>query len=288
MTHPTLDHGPRLSSSCRATALAAAGILLCATPATMAQEFPPSDATDAAAMRLSLAQSGASLAALQADASRQMFRQSQVRYQAGLASFPSFLQAQSALVEADVRLKYAELNVEEIEAGGGPVRTEISAPLVDGRDFVSERLQIEFDSFAVRSTNLEQIIEIAEAEIDAGVATPESIGPLTVDRARLAAEAERIRESLDLRQSFLDGVIDARTAELEFLLRSALARRQAAEAAVAHLREANSLLQVRFEAGTVGSDEVSALTTELLQAESAMLTARTEIDMIEQELARQD
>jgi hypothetical protein len=211
-----------------------------------------------------------------------------VRYQAGLASFPSFLQAQSALVEADVRLKYAELNVEEIEAGGGPVRTEISAPLVDGRDFVSERLQIEFDSFAVRSTNLEQIIEIAEAEIDAGVATPESIGPLTVDRARLAAEAERIRESLDLRQSFLDGVIDARTAELEFLLRSALARRQAAEAAVAHLREANSLLQVRFEAGTVGSDEVSALTTELLQAESAMLTARTEIDMIEQELARQD
>lgn len=283
MTHTTLHHGPGYRHSCRATILAFAGLLLCGGSATLAQDR---SATDASEQRLELARSDASLAALQADASRQMFRESQVRYDAGVVSFNGFLRAHEAVADADARLKSAQLDVAEIAAGGGPIRTEISAPLVNGRDFVTERLQIEFESVALRSTNIEAFIKSAEAEVSAGVASSDSVRPLTVDRARLAAEAERIRETMALRRQFLDGAIDATAAELGLRLRQAIARRQVAEAEVAGLRVANDQMQAKFDAGTARSDEVSVVVTELRRAESDVRTAGTEIEMIERELTR--
>jgi hypothetical protein len=171
----------------------------------MAQDV---DAADRQAPLLTQARAVASLATEQADVSRQALQMAKVRWEGGLATYAEFAQAQRADSEADLRLKLAELDVAEIDAGGGPVRTEISAPLIDGRDFVSERLRIAFDAVSTQATLLEQHLKFAEARVQAGVATSDSVVALGIERARLAADAEQIRQTLALRQSSLAGAID--------------------------------------------------------------------------------
>ena len=186
----------------RAAVRIAAGAVLCAAPAAMAQDFA---APDRSAQLLTLAQSHASLASRQVELSRRALQSSVQRYEAGVGSFSDVRQARLAVLEADSGLKFAELDVRSIEAGGSPVRMDIAAPLIGGRDFVSERLQIEFDLVSGRATLLEETIEFTEARVLAGVEVSDSIAPLNVERARLAAEAERIRLDLAHRQAYLAG-----------------------------------------------------------------------------------
>jgi hypothetical protein len=161
------------------------------------------NAEGASALLLSLAREEASLAAEQLDTSRQLYERAQRAYGTGTSTFVEFLEAQQLFTDANDRLKLAELDIEEIESGGGPVRIDIAAPLVNGRDFLTERLNIAFDSISRRSTSLEQVIKFTEAEVEAGVATSDSVLPLTLERSRLAGEAERIRTMLALRQNEL-------------------------------------------------------------------------------------
>ncbi len=197
MMHRALHRSSGRGPSWSATIFSAAGFL-CTVPVAMAQD---AGATAGAVELLSQARSTASAAARHVDETRQIAQRVTRDYDTGTSSFVDFSEAQLALFEADMRLKIAELDVAEIEAGGGPVRLDLAAPLVDGRDFLSERLRIEFDVMARRSQHLEMVIKVTEAEVEAGVAMPNSIGPLTIERSRLAVEAERIRMTLELRHN---------------------------------------------------------------------------------------
>ncbi len=61
----------------------------------------------------------------------------------GLISNEETLTAKSASQEAAAELERAILDLEEVKASGEAPRNELYAPLVGGRDFVSERLEIE-------------------------------------------------------------------------------------------------------------------------------------------------
>jgi hypothetical protein len=196
----------RICARCRAAGRIVAGMLLCAAPATMAQDVA---SPDRSAQLLTLAQSRASLAAQQVEVSRQAFQSSTQRYEVGVGTFSDVRQARLAVLEADSGLRFAELDVTAIETGGSPVRMEVSAPLIGGRDFVSERLQIEFDLVSGRAALLEDTIEFTEARVLAGVEVSDSIAPLNIERAHLAAEAERIRLGLAQRQAYLAGSNDS-------------------------------------------------------------------------------
>lgn len=197
MTPRALHRGRRYRSSCGPTIVAAIVVLLFAVPGAPAQDAPAPDAAEL----LHLANTMASQAARKLEDARQAFQRARQGYETGTSSFADFSEAQLALADADMRLKIARLDVAEIEAAGGPVRIDLAAPLIDGRDFLSERLQIEFDLVARRSAHVEAIIELTEAEVEAGVAMPGSMGPLTIERSRLAVEAERIRTMLELRRN---------------------------------------------------------------------------------------
>ena len=184
-------------TSCGLAIFAAVIVLLHAVPEAAAQDV---EATDASEL-LTLAETMASQAALNLDQTRQTLQRARQSYDSGTSTFADLSEVQLAFADAEMRLKIAQLDVAEIEAAGGPVRIDLAAPLVNGRDFLSERLQIEFDLIARRSAHVEGAIEITEAAVEAGVATPGSMSPLTIERSRLAVEAERIRTMLELRRN---------------------------------------------------------------------------------------
>lgn len=260
-----------------------AGFLLGTAAATSAQEIRSADAS---AQLLVQARAIAALAAQNVDASRQAERISRVRYDAGTAAFTEWLESNLALIEAGADLNVAELDVEEIEIGGGPVRTEISAPLVAGRDYVSKRLQIELDTISAREATLAEGIRVIEAEVEAGVKSAADLRPLTMDRARLTSDAERVRETMALRQSFLIGDIDASEAEQRLRMLRATSRQQAADTALWILRAADGPLRERYAAGTASENELLGITREIQLVEAEALAARIEIVSIEQEISR--
>ena len=119
--------------------------------------------------------------------------------------------APSALAEAESELRQMEamaaratLNVEEIRASSLPVRDDLNAPPVNGRDFVTERVQIDLFVAQQRLTAAEKIQ--AEAERQSRVGTVSEFALLEAglkvirERATLGMLAERRK----LRKEFVD------------------------------------------------------------------------------------
>jgi hypothetical protein len=272
---------PGLGRSLRSAIYLLSGLFLGAASVTMAQRAEDAD-------RLELLQQQAStkvsLAAQEVELNRQVLDAATAEVNAGIMLPTTLTSAHAAFVASEMRLRLANLDAEEVDARGGPVRNEIWAPLVDGRDFFSERLQASLDFYSARAPRLEEVIRLAEVRIQAGAAESGSLLPLTAERARLVAEGEQIRETLALRQSFLNGDIDAATAELRHTLLLATARRRIAERQLAELRAASSELQEEYAVGIASQAEVVAMQREILQAEAELQMADVEVQLIEREL----
>ena len=275
---------PVLGRRLRSAAIALAGLLLGAACVTVAQRIEDSERLELLERQ---ARTSVELAARRVEFERRALEDLETRWETGVAVIASSTvayEARATLIEAEAGLALAELALEEIEAGAGPVGNEISAPRRGGRDFFSERLQIELEGNAERRAAVAQMIDFVEARVNAGVDAPRSLLPLTAERGRLEAEAERIRETLALRESFLDGDIDAAEAELGHRLLLARTRQSIAESSLADLRAENERLEGRLAAGVGTVDEVVASRRDLLAAEGDAEIARLEVELIELEL----
>jgi hypothetical protein len=273
-----------LSRWLRAALYVLSGLLLGAASVTMGQRAEDAERLELLQRQASLQ---VSLAEREVELNRMVLDDVQGQVAAGRLVPTAMLSAQAALVASEARLRLLNLDAEEINARRGPVQNEISAPRVDGRDFFSERLQLGLDVISARNPSLDEVIRLAEVRVQAGTAPSESLRPLTTERARLNAEAERIRETLALRQSFLNGDIDAVAAEQRHRLLLATTRRRSAESQLAELRTANTALQERYAAGIAPQTEVVAMQREILQAEAEVQMAEIEVQLIERELVPQ-
>lgn len=280
-----LNDRPRHESrkGSRAAGFTLAGLLLGAGCVTTAQHIEDEGRTE---LLLRQAEANASIAERRANVYREQAERAEQRWEQGTLTFREIYPTQSEVIDAELQSSLAELDIAAIRAGGRPVREEISAPRVDGRDFFSERLQMELDANARHVALLEPRIEFEEARVRAGVALSGSIDPLTIDMAQLAASAEQIREALSLRQSFLDGDLDAEEAELRHRLLLATARRQYTEAKLDTLRAANELIQQRVATGVAPSSDGVVSENDVQRAEVEAQIAQMEVELIAAALGR--
>jgi hypothetical protein len=267
----------------RGAGWAAAGLLLGAASLTMAQRL---DGAETRELLERQAETASRVAAQRVEVHRRLLEPLRRDQAAGLINESMLAPARAALAEAETALALAELDAAEVTAAGRAVRTEIFAPPVGERDFVAERLRIELDAVAERTALLAPVIESAETRVSAGVAAPRTLSPLMAERERLAAAADRLRESLALRQRFLDGDVAAEEAELTQRLLLATARLRGAETELADLRAENERIRQRYEAGLSSTTELYTAQQPLLQAEADAELAQLEIDLLVRELDR--
>ena len=127
------------------------------------------------------------------------------------------LEARAKAAEADAQVKSLESRIEEVRITGRESSNDISAPAVKGRDFVSERLQIEMAA-PQAVLEFEQLrLRDLERSVSLGAV---SLLELEEARSRVAevdAGVEAFRKKLEIRQQFLARKIDAATAELRVL-----------------------------------------------------------------------
>lgn len=265
----------------RAAALTLAGLCLGAASVTLAQRLE-----DAGRLELlqRQAESSVRIAAERVDVNRRIAQTAAQQAEQGIAPMAAAYPAQVELIAAELQHALAERNLDEILTGGRAVRNEISAPRVGGRDFVSERLRLELDANRQLRSLLEPVLEFNEARVRVGLNPEGSRGPLEIERGQLAASADRLGETLALRQAFLAGEVSAEQAEISFRLLLAMTRRLTAEAQLNELRTANESIRRRYELGVITESDLYLSEREILQAEADVEMAAFEIELLTQEL----
>ena len=179
------------------------------------------------------------------------------------------LEARAKVAEAEAQVKSLESQIEEVRLTGREPSGEISAPMVKGRDFVSERLQIEM---AVPQAVLEfERLRLRDLERSLSIGTGSS---LEVEQAKpRVAEAdagvEAFRKKLEIRQQFLARKIDAAGAELRVLEADAEQREKALAPKIELARKESQNTDARVRTGAASTMD---------QAEAAMRLEELEME----------
>lgn len=191
-----------------------------------------------------------------------------------------------ARAESEVRLR--ELDLAETRLTGRAPVDDLTAPLVVGEDFVSQRLIVRHEATAL---DLEHVltehrrIEMLVAE---GVVSDAETESVRTERARVELALTRLQERLDLRRSFIGGEVTAADVEFRTLLRDAEALHAAAisrlGAAQRRLLRATAL----YENGMAPHGTLRAAQIEVRDAEADQALAEVEVRLIRQRLESLD
>jgi len=159
----------------------------------------------------------AALAREQQAIALKLFKEIQQRVSVGAASTVDLLDGRMKLAAADAELQSVELQVEEVHQTGHEPVTQVSAPLVNGRDFVSERWRIEMSVPEAALQAEQSRLTGFQTRVSAGMANASDLEPIRARVKELEASISSYQRKLDIRQKFLNKSLDAALADLRVL-----------------------------------------------------------------------
>jgi len=206
------------------------------------------------------------------------------RIAVGVDSDEAAFDARLKVREAEAQVQLLQLQIAEIGLSGAEPLDDIAAPLVGGRNFVRERLEVglTLPAAALEFENLR--LQRVERKVRIGVAQPHEIDLARANVREFQAALAAIQKKLEIRRAFVSKQVDADVANLRVLESEAEQRRAAfglrLELAERDLRNDES----RFQKGLLKESDVMAakvqvikLQLELAQADAALARIRQRI-----------
>lgn len=201
----------------------------------------------------------------------------------GLIREEEYLALETAANTAELELQKSLLNLDEVKVSGEVPRDDLYAPIVGGRDFVSERLelsvkeaQLGLEMFLPRYERLRELVAdglIREDEL-------ESVQGDIVARKEMV---EKILKQLDLRKRFLAGELTARQVEISSRAAAADRNLAIAESKVGALKTQMERAQALVSRGMIKQTEITQLQYALDAAQAEWKLAVLEKDVLEKE-----
>jgi len=178
-------------------------------------------------------------------------------------------------------LEMSLLDLEEAKASGEAPRNELYAPLVGGRDFVSERLEIEKKALeadiGLKRARIERQLK---ARVDLGLIPKNA---LEVFQAALAIQEGRagdIEKQLALRRGFLSGKISAEEMEIQDRMTAAEKDLREARSKVDTIQARLNELRAKEAAGLISEEELRGTQMGLDAAQAQVSLAIQEIEIL--------
>jgi len=234
------------------------------------------------------------------------FAEVQKQVSAGQVDETSLAVSDLELSQIRRELERTRLDYQEIQASGNPVRNQLSAPLVAGRDFVSERLRLELAALHDRVRMTRATLQQAEREVATGVSDGRSVGQMqheisAVRKPEAGAEVPLVRmdemwenemrdveQQLDLRASYLAGRQSAQEVAARARLSQARSRLERAMAKSAMTRANADIARRSFSMGTLPSLDLKHVEFELIASDIEERLARLEVQHLERQLQKKD
>lgn len=202
------------------------------------------------------------------------------RVENGLIREEEYLAMKLSVEKAELDFKRSLLNLEEVQMSGDTPRNELYAPLVGGRDFVSERLELEKQEIGLdleqQKIQLERINQLVEQNLVRAVER-ELIKKLVAERKMMI---DKIQKRLDLRTRFLAREITAQEVELEERMTGAERNLYLAQSKVETLKNQLERFQTLEAQGKMMRMEVKQMQYALDAAQAELKLATLEMDVL--------
>lgn len=199
----------------------------------------------------------------------------------GLISEDETLTAKLGADRAAADLEKSVLDLEEVNASGETPRDELYAPLAGGRDFVSERLQVEKKvlqlDLDLRRARTERTLR---QRIAVGVVPQSALDDFLASLAGQEAAIADIENRLGLRRRFLAGEISAGELEIQARMSAAEKDLKEARSSIERMQARLADLRAKEAAGLVTSDEVRGAQLGLDFAQAKADLALQEIEIL--------
>lgn len=145
-----------------------------------------------------------SLAAMRLELARAQHADASAKVKAGVLDASSLAAADAELRKMEAAAMRARLNMEEIRAASMPPRDDLNAPLVGGRDYVTERIQLELAVADMRMKAAEAARAEAERRARVGAASELTGLDAELELARARAALGVLAERQKLRKEFVE------------------------------------------------------------------------------------
>jgi hypothetical protein len=221
------------------------------------------------------------IAEIQLQIAQTHLQEVQERVGQGLMQEEVLLGAELMVREGEHHLNLLALNEEEVRASGQAPQDEISAPLIGGKDFVSERLELESSIQRLHLSIYQSSLVRIEDRIESGLVPEEEMAQARRGMEEFQLQLDGIQKRLDLRARYLRGEITAQEAETEQELKNVRIQLQSSELAHRLLGEHYQSIAQMVEAGLQTESTLTQLRFELLKVEMEIETLRRTIELLE-------
>ena len=202
----------------------------------------------------------------------------------GVRSDRDLVHFELQIAEAKAEATIKELELQEVRRSGKEPQDALSAPLVDDRDFVSERIEARMEVARRHLEVVRRDLELARQRAEAGVVSEDEVRArnLVVRQAQLRMES--LDEQLELRRAYLDKEITAVEVELRLLEVEAQNRLALLERQRAHFQRELERYQAAIDVGAINPASVAQLKAQVAEIQGQVRLAEAELAIVQREL----
>jgi len=195
-----------------------------------------------------------------------------------------YLEFQIAQAEIDARIM--ELELEELQQSGREPLGELSSPLVNGRDFVSEKIEARMQ-LAHHHLDLVRGEQRRTSDLaDAGTVSENEVRAQNLVAMEAEQQLQTLAQQLDLRRAYLDSEISAVEAELELLELEAESRVILLDEKREYFQREADHFQEAIRLGSMSPVVATQLTARVAEVEGQLRLAQAELEIVQRELER--
>jgi hypothetical protein len=220
------------------------------------------------------------IAALQMEMALANLDDIQRQFDDGFIGREQRLGAELPVREAEAHLAILQLDEEEIRSSGRAPQNEISAPLVGGRDFVTERLLVQVAAAQERLSTVEERRDWMLEAVDAGLVEPREAEQFRPPLIEMEAEIAGMYERIALRLRFVSGELTPGEAEAELEMMDTRVQLQRLELMQQRISQEVRSVEEAVDRGLVHESQLERMRFRLMQVEFEMEMLRETLALL--------
>ena len=224
------------------------------------------------------------LALQRTDMAGEEYQRTARQFGAGVVGEETLTMAQLYVATTEAQARVLELELEEVRETGREPVGEVSSPLVNGRDFVSERIRVQME-VVVQQLDA-ATVEFQRMQTRYEVGTVDRINLASVEAALWRYEEQLTSQErwLEIRQAFLAGELSALEAELRVVEAEAEERSASIRQQMELVNLERDHYERRLSVGTVDPVTLRQVEFRLAELEAEVRLAELEMEIVRRKL----
>jgi multidrug resistance efflux pump len=185
---------------------------------------------------------------------------------------------------AESEVQCRELDLKETRITGRAPVDDLAGPLVDGEDFIAQRLEAQHEAVGPELQQVQAEFSRTKLLAERGVVSERELIRGRADLEEAEQTLARLQERINLRRSFISGDMAAEEVELRALLRDTEAEHTVAEARLSAAQTRLQQVATLHKRGALTTGRLREAQAEVRDAESNLALAEVQLKMIRQRL----